>query len=71
MRLAPDRSAKSIHEFVLDEVSDDAEAIFTDEWKSDRGIADENTRHETVNRSDEELARVRFTATPQRLGGAS
>lgn len=57
LRLAPDRSAKSIHEFVLAEVSDDAEAIFTDEWRSYRGIADANTRHEAVNHSEDEWVR--------------
>lgn len=57
LRLAPDRTKKTIHEFVIAEVSDGAEAIFTDEWRSYNGIADENTRHETVNHSQEEWVR--------------
>ena len=57
LRLAPDRSKKSIGEFLLAEVEDGAEAIFTDEWKSYHHVADENTRHETVNHSQEEWVR--------------
>jgi len=57
LRLVPDRSAKTLHEFVLAEVSDGAEAIFTDEWRAYKGIGDEDTRHETVNHSAEEWVR--------------
>jgi transposase-like protein len=57
LRLAPDRTKKTIHEFLIAEVGDGVEAIFTDEWKSYSGIADENTRHETVNHSEEEWVR--------------
>lgn len=57
LRLVPDRTKRTIHEFVIAEVSDHAEAIFTDEWRSYNGIGDEDTRHETVNHSQEEWVR--------------
>jgi transposase len=44
-----DRAA--LHGFLRTVVHDDAEAIYTDDWKAYDGIADENTRHETVNHS--------------------
>jgi transposase-like protein len=47
----------TLHGFLNDVVSDDAEAIFTDSWKAYQGIADHNTRHETVNHYREEWVR--------------
>ena len=41
----------TLHRFIAETVKDEAEAIYTDELKSYLGIADENTRHETVNHS--------------------
>ena len=35
----------------------DTEATYTDDWPSYRGLADHDTRHETVNHSIEEWAR--------------
>lgn len=52
---APDRV--TLHGFLNDVVADDAEAIFTDSWKAYEGIADHNTRHETVNHYREEWVR--------------
>jgi len=40
---------KALHAFLSSVVGDDAEAIYTDQLQSYRGIEDENTRHETVN----------------------
>lgn len=57
LRLAPDRSARTIHEFLIAEVDDGAEAIFTVDFRSYRGVGDEDTRHETVNHSEEEWVR--------------
>lgn len=57
LRLAPDRSKRSINEFLIAEVSDGAEAIFTDDWSAYRGLGDENTRHESVNHSAKEYVR--------------
>lgn len=45
---------KTLHDFIARTVKDEAEAIYTDELKSYLGIADHNTRHETVNHSEEE-----------------
>jgi transposase-like protein len=49
-----DRKRNTLHAFIRRHVSDDAEAIYTDEFLSYRGIADHNTRHETVNHSEKE-----------------
>ncbi len=50
----PDVKRKTLHGFIARAVKDEAEAIYTDELKSYLGIADHNTRHETVNHSQEE-----------------
>jgi transposase-like protein len=42
---------KTLHNFIEDNTDPATEAIYTDEWKAYRGIADEDTRHETVNHS--------------------
>ncbi len=48
---------KTLHTFIRSVVADEAEAIHTDEWRPYRGIADHNTRHETVNHMQEEWVR--------------
>lgn len=48
---------KTLHGFIREHVSPDAEAIYTDEFAGYRGIADANTRHETVNHKAEEWVR--------------
>lgn len=40
---------KALHEFLRAVVADEAEAIFTDDFQAYDGIADGDTRHETVN----------------------
>ncbi len=50
----PDTRRDTLHDFINRTVRDEAEAIYTDELASYLGIADENTRHETVNHSAEE-----------------
>jgi len=59
VRLRVERHAdrETIHGFIADVVDDDAEAIYTDSWRSYDGIADANTRHETVNHHAEEWVR--------------
>ena len=49
----PNIRKKTLHNFIASAVKDEAEAIYTDELKSYLGIADHNTRHETVSHSDE------------------
>lgn len=44
----------TIHGFIQRADKDEVEAIYTDELKSYLGIADHNTRHETVNHSEEQ-----------------
>ena len=50
----PSVKKKTLHDFIARTVKDEAEAIYTDELKSYLGIADHDTRHETVNHSIEE-----------------
>lgn len=49
---------KTLHKFVADTVHDNASAIYTDQRPGYRGIADENTRYETVNHKQEEWVRA-------------
>jgi transposase-like protein len=57
LRLVANTRRGNLHGFVNSTVSDETEAIYTDELKSYNGIGDENTRHETVQHSDEEWVR--------------
>ena len=50
----PNVKRDTLHDFIRRSVKDEAEAIYTDELKSYLGIEDDNTRHETVNHSEEE-----------------
>ena len=45
---------QTLHDFIARNVRDEAEAIYTDELKSYMGIADHDTRHETVNHRSEQ-----------------
>ena len=51
------RTKEDFYGFVKETVHDDAEAIYTDEFPSNKGIGDRNTRHETVNHSEFEYVR--------------
>lgn len=51
------RTKAELHGFIHEHVGDDAANIYTDEAKGYRGIADENTKHETVNHSIDEWVR--------------
>ena len=57
MKVVDSNNRTTLHGFIREHVSPDTEAIYTDEWRAYRGIADENTRHETVNHSAEEWVR--------------
>ena len=50
----PNVRRDTLHGFTRRTVRDEAEAIYTDDLKSYIGIADDDTRHETVNHSAEE-----------------
>ncbi|MEK6711041.1 MAG: IS1595 family transposase [Nitrospinota bacterium] len=48
---------KTLHKFIREHTADDTELIITDEWPAYKGIGDHNTKHETVNHSEEEWVR--------------
>ena len=50
----PNIRRTTLHDFIQRNVKDEAEAIYTDELKSYIGVEDSDTRHETVNLSEEE-----------------
>ena len=50
----PNTRRDTLHDFINRTVKDEAEAIYTDELRSYLGIEDHNTRHETVNHSEDE-----------------
>jgi IS1 family transposase len=57
LQIATDRTRKTLHEIALKHISPEAVAIFTDEWPAYAGIGDHDTRHETVNHSQDEYVR--------------
>jgi transposase-like protein len=57
LRVVPDATRGSVHGFLNDVVTDDAEAIYTDSHRSYRGIGDDDTRHEYVDHSADEWVR--------------
>jgi len=48
---------KLLHGFIAKQVAPDAERIFTDAWPAYKGIADRDTKHETVNHLKKEWVR--------------
>ncbi len=50
----PNIKRGTLHDFIKRTVKNEAEAIYTDELRSYIGIADHDTRHETVRHSEEE-----------------
>ncbi len=57
LQIATDRTRKTLHEIALKHIAPEAVAIFTDEWPAYAGIGDYDTRHETVNHSQDEYVR--------------
>ena len=57
LQLATDRSRQTLHEIALKHIAPEAETIFTDEWPAYVGLGDHDTRHETVNHSQDEYVR--------------
>ncbi len=51
------RDRETLHGFIREHVAGDAQAIYTDDWKAYQGIADHDTKHETVNHSEKEYVR--------------
>ncbi len=47
----------TLHKFIHSHTAPDTKAIFTDDWPAYNGIADKDTRHETVNHSADEWVR--------------
>ena len=48
---------KTLHKFIKDHTAPDTEMIITDELKAYKGIADHDTRHETINHMKKEYVR--------------
>jgi transposase-like protein len=48
---------KTLRQFILENVAEDAAAIFTDDLPAYGDLSDPNTRHETVNHTEEEWVR--------------
>ncbi len=57
LQVVKGRDRKSLHAFIKEHVAPDAEVIYTDDWAAYGGIADDDTRHETVNHSIKEYVR--------------
>ena len=57
LKVIESRDRTTLHRFIEEATADETTAYFTDEWAPYLGIADENTRHETVNHSIEEWVR--------------
>jgi transposase-like protein len=57
LKVIDDRTREVLFDFIDKHVADNAEAIYTDDWPAYKGIADEDTRHETVNHSEKEWVR--------------
>ena len=57
LEMIDDRTREVLHDFIKKYTADNTEAIYTDDWPAYNGIADEDTRHETVNHSIEEWVR--------------
>ena len=53
----PNNQRITLHGFIKRFAKPDTEAFYTDNWQAYRGIADDDTRHETVNHSIEEWVR--------------
>ncbi len=57
LRVVKGRDRETLHGFIRENVAGETQAIYTDELPSYLGIADENTKHETVKHRDKEYVR--------------
>jgi transposase-like protein len=57
LRVESQRDRETLHAFIHNQVSVDAERIMTDEWEAYKGCGTENTKHESVNHGKDEYVR--------------
>jgi transposase-like protein len=57
LTVAKSNDRRTLHNFIKAQIDGNTECIMTDEWPAYNGIADENTRHETVNHRYAEYVR--------------
>ena len=57
LQVVKSRKREDLHAFIKQNVHDETEVIYTDDWAAYGGIADHNTRHEVVNHSAYEYVR--------------
>jgi transposase-like protein len=57
LKVVPGQDRKTLHDFIKKHTAPDTPAIYTDELPSYIGIADHDTRHETVNHSARQYVR--------------
>ena len=57
LRVERRNDRKTLHEFIKKNTLPETARIVTDEWPAYRGIADHDTKHETVNHHEEEWVR--------------
>ncbi len=57
LQVVKGRDRETLQGFIRENVAGDTEAIYTDEWEAYVGVADHDTKHETVNHSEKEYVR--------------
>lgn len=57
LKVINDTTRKTLHSFLKEHTAPETELIITDEWPAYRGIADADTKHETVNHNLDEWVR--------------
>ncbi len=57
LKVIPDSTRETLHAFIREYVDPEADRIITDEWPAYKGIAADDTTHETVNHRQEEWVR--------------
>ncbi len=57
LQVVPGNDRETLHGFIREHTAPETENIYTDDHAAYNGIADENTKHETVNHSAEEWVR--------------
>ncbi len=57
LQVVKGRDKETLQGFIRENVAGDTEAIYTDEWEAYTGVADHDTKHETVNHSEKEYVR--------------